>query len=67
MGTKSYAMNAKLSSGYYVSSPGSSILREIYSSRANQNKAFYYILGNKTLEKRIYNFEKYGNRYNVCR
>jgi len=63
----SYAMNAKLSSSYQLTSPGSFILGQIYKTRANQNETFYRILGNKTFEKRISNFQKYGMRsYSSC-
>jgi len=64
----SYAMNAKLSSGYALASPGSFILNQIYSSRANQRETYYQILGNKSFIKRVYLFQKYGNlSYGSCR
>ena len=67
MVSSSYSMNAKLSTGYQLNSPGSFILGQIYKTRANQNETFYRILGNKTFEKRIYNFQKNGARsYSSC-
>lgn len=67
MGTNSHSMNAKLTTSYYLASPGSFIINEIYKTRANQNITFYRILGNKTYEKRIYTYEKYGPSYSTCR
>lgn len=68
MGRGSYAMNAKLNSGYALASPGSFILNQIYSTRANQSETFYQILGNKSFEKRVYLFQKYGSgSYGACR
>ena len=65
MGRYSFAMNAKLTLGSssLTNGAGTSILQEIYSSRANQDKYFYYILGNKQLQKRIDNFNKHGNKH----
>ena len=64
MGRYSFAMNAKLTLGSSSLSNGAGtyLLREIYSSHAIQDKFFYYVLGNKQLEKRIYNFNRYGNK-----
>ena len=64
----SYAMNAKLTNGYALASPGSFILSQIYRTRANQNEIYYKILGNKSFEKRVYLFQKYGTgSYGACR
>jgi hypothetical protein len=64
----SYAMNAKLTTGYALASPGSFLLNQIYSSRANQRETYYQILGNKNFIKRIYLFQKYGTgSYGACR
>jgi len=62
----SFSMNAKLSIGTSLISPGSSVLQQIYSSPVIQDKLFYKILGNKNLEKRLYNYNKYGNRQTTC-
>jgi hypothetical protein len=63
----SFAMNAKLTTTTLTNAPGTGLLQQIYSSHANQDKFFYYILGNKQHEKRLYNYNKYGNRHlNVC-
>jgi len=68
MGRSSYSMNAKLNSSYALASPGTFILNQIYSTRAHQDETFYQILGNKTFEKRIYTFQKYGvGSYSSCR
>ena len=58
----SFKMNAKLTTTTYLLSPGTSILQQIYSSPANQNYAFYQILGNNSQSKRINNFQQYGAR-----
>lgn len=64
MGRYSFAMNAKLTLGSSSLSngAGTSLLQQVYSSRANQDKFFYYVLGNKQFEKRIDNFNRYGNK-----
>ena len=63
----SYNMNAKLTTRYQLDSPGSFILGQIYKTRANQSETYYRILGNKSFEKRIYNFNKHGARsYSTC-
>ena len=60
----SFSMNARLTTNTYLASPGTSALQKLYSSHENQNKAFYQILGNNQLNKRIYKYNKYGTNIN---